>query len=130
MFDLIESQAIELEATAFDSEPVRTRLSYEDQLYVWVTLIRLNMAGKIAPAHQHDRRTPVEYGITAPEHLCLREFNHVSDLGPITINQLKATAKTFRYLEPPFPSFPPDSKHYRIKGKKGRNKQSTGNSTL
>lgn len=143
MFDLFNLSDHPSEEAALDSEfpepKERIRLSYEDQLYVWGVLIQNNLAGKIAPALKHDRRTKPEYAILIPEHLCLQAFNSVSDIGPITINQLKAAAKTFRFLEPPHPSFPPDSKHYQ-KGKMRsstlrqaklelRNKQSTGHST-
>jgi hypothetical protein len=121
MFDLFNSSENFSEEPTPDTKE-RIRLSYEDQLYVWCVLLQNNLAGRIAPQSRHDRRTNTEYSILIPEHLCLQEFNHLSDIGPITINQLRATAKTFRYLKPPYAGVPNGtSKH--------RNKQSTGIST-
>ena len=42
------------------------QLSYEDQLHVWLLLLRNKLAGKIAPAHPRDHR-PTEYALLVPE---------------------------------------------------------------
>lgn len=93
-----------------------SRLSYEDQLYIWCLLLKGRLAGKVSPAvtSGEGARAPVLYDLLVPASTAVQEVNAVSDT-PITTAHLPAILKTFRHLEPPYSSVP---EHLRKLAKK------------
>lgn len=96
----------EAEITAQDTKPraYSSRLSYEDQLYIFCLLLQSRLVGQLSPWSERDPKKP-HYELLVDRGLAADLLNDVSDT-PVTADQLKAVVSRFQGKEPLFSSIP------------------------
>ena len=79
----------------------RPRLTNEEQLYIWCLALQSKIVGRVSGPSK-----PVHYALLVDRGLATDEINRVSDLDPITEDQLRTIVSRFESLEPPYRSRP------------------------